>query len=123
MRTERRKKRVLRWQCICAGVLLMTDEQYPVGLVILANLISIICFLHIQQENYPDKVLCTKNKFGEGDWAGRVNYHLSLQCHVYIFHPKTLLAKFTIFLCHIDTGNPGLSVFLGSKTGGPPCTI
>lgn len=98
----------------------MTDEQSLVSLVILANLISIICFLHIQEENYPDKVLCTKNKFGEGDWADRVNDLLSLQCHVYIFYPMTLFAKFTIFLCHIDTGSPGLSVFQGSKTGGNP---
>lgn len=45
-----------------AGVRLMADEQSLVGLVILANLISIIYFLHIQQENYPDKVLRTKNK-------------------------------------------------------------
>lgn len=89
-----------------AGVRLMTDEQSLVGLAILANLISIIYFLHIQQENYPDKLLRTKNTFGEMYYPARQNHLHFPQCHVYIFHPMTPIAKLTIFLCHIDADDP-----------------
>lgn len=70
--------------CVWGGAILLTDELFAVGFVVLANLISIICFLHIQHKNYPDIVLCSKNKFGEGDWAGRLNDLPSVSCGVYL---------------------------------------
>lgn len=39
-------------------------------------------------------------------YPARQNHLHFPQCHVYIFHPMTPLAKFTIFLCHIDTDDP-----------------
>lgn len=51
-------------------------------------------------------MLCTKDKFGEMYCPSRQNNLHFPQCHVYIFHPMTPLAKFTIFLFHIDMGDP-----------------